>query len=85
VNVASRMETTGEPGRIQVSPATHALIRHGFACEERGVVEVRGKGPMHAWFLLGRKSASEVSASEVSAPEVSALGVNARGVSASTS
>jgi adenylate cyclase len=37
-----------------VAPATRELLGERFAFEERGVVEVRGKGPMRTWWLLGR-------------------------------
>jgi adenylate cyclase len=58
VNTASRMETTDEAGRIQVAPETHALIKELFDLDERGLVEVRGKGPMRTWFLVGRKTST---------------------------
>jgi adenylate cyclase len=54
VNTASRMESTGEIGKIQVAPATHALLADRFEFQERGVIEVRGKGPMKTWFLIGK-------------------------------
>jgi adenylate cyclase len=57
VNVAARMEQTGEAGRIQVSPEAHERLEGAFALAERGVVEVRGKGTMRTWFLEGRKAA----------------------------
>ena len=46
VNTASRMESSGLPGRMQISEATHALVcgENGFAWDERGYVEVKGKG-----------------------------------------
>jgi adenylate cyclase len=53
VNTASRMESTGEPGRIQVSEATYRLVRDDFDCEERGEVEVKGKGVMRTWWVGG--------------------------------
>jgi len=53
VNVASRMESTGAPGKIQVSEATHALIEGKFELEARGEIEIKGKGKMRTWFLLG--------------------------------
>jgi adenylate cyclase len=56
VNVASRMESTGEPGKIQVPTETYALLRERFELQERGLVEVRGKGPMRTWYLRGRKA-----------------------------
>jgi adenylate cyclase len=62
VNVASRMESTGIAGKIQVSEATYALIKDRFEFEARGEIEVRGKGTMRTWFLLGPKLAAAASA-----------------------
>jgi adenylate cyclase len=59
VNTASRMESTGEAGKIQVAPETYALLKAHFELEERGVIEVRGKGQMRTWYLAGRKAATE--------------------------
>jgi adenylate cyclase len=56
VNTASRMESTSEVGKIQVAPATHDMLADRFEFEERGIIEVRGKGPMQTWFLIGRKA-----------------------------
>jgi adenylate cyclase len=53
VNVASRMESSGELGRIQVSADTHALLDGEFRCEPRGTILVKGKGEMETWFVLG--------------------------------
>ncbi|TMA79816.1 MAG: adenylate/guanylate cyclase domain-containing protein, partial [Deltaproteobacteria bacterium] len=55
VNTASRMESTGEAGKIQVAPATRELLAGRFELQERGIIEVRGKGPMQTCFLIGRK------------------------------
>jgi class 3 adenylate cyclase len=54
VNTASRMESHGLAGEIQLSDATAALLDGKFQVEERGVVDVKGKGPMRAFFLRGR-------------------------------
>ncbi len=54
VNTASRMESLGRAGCTQVSDATRALLPKGFAFEERGTIDVKGKGSMHTWFLVGR-------------------------------
>jgi class 3 adenylate cyclase len=54
VNTASRMESTGVPGRFQVTPETHARLRDRFEFEPRGAIEVKGKGMIHTWFLMGR-------------------------------
>jgi len=51
VNVASRMESTGIPGRIQVDPETHRLLQHAFDFEKRDVVDIKGKGEMTTWLL----------------------------------
>lgn len=65
VNTASRMESTGEIAHIQVSPATHALLADRFDFTARGVIEVKGKGPMHTWFLVGRKGSDRAPATPV--------------------
>ncbi len=57
VNTASRMESTGEAGKIQVSPGTRELLDDKFDLEERGLINVRGKGRMRTWFLIERKPA----------------------------
>ncbi|WP_457936760.1 adenylate/guanylate cyclase domain-containing protein [Mesorhizobium sp. 10J20-29] len=54
VNAASRMESTGVDGRIQVSEAFRQSVGDGFAFEERGGVEIKGRGRMHTYFLTGR-------------------------------
>jgi class 3 adenylate cyclase len=53
VNVASRMESSGVPGRIQVTAAVEERLRGAFTFEPRGLTEVRGKGPMATFFLTG--------------------------------
>jgi class 3 adenylate cyclase len=53
VNVASRMESTGVPGRIQVTAAVEERLHDAFRLEPRGVIDVRGKGPMATFFLVG--------------------------------
>lgn len=55
VNVASRMESTDVEGRIQVPDNVHDRLRHAFVLEERGLVDVKGKGAMHTWYLVGRR------------------------------
>jgi adenylate cyclase len=54
VNVASRMESTVAVGRIQVPQPVYQRLRGHFVFEERGDVEVKGKGVMHTWYLVGR-------------------------------
>ena len=55
VNTASRMESHGVAGKIQITRATYELIKDEFACEPRGVVSVKGTGELETWFLVGRK------------------------------
>ena len=55
VNTASRMESHGVPGAIQISAATHALLGDRYVCEPRGTVDVKGKGTMQTWLLRGRR------------------------------
>ncbi len=56
VNVAARMETTDVEGRIQVPDNVYERLRHTFVLEERGLVEVKGKGAMHTWYLVGHRA-----------------------------
>jgi adenylate cyclase len=53
VNIASRMESHGVAGKIQITQATYDLIRADFACEPRGTIAVKGRGEMGTWFLEG--------------------------------
>src|SRR5207247_677711 len=55
VNTASRMESQGTPGRIQITAATHDLIKDEFVCVRRGTVLVKGKGEMETWYLIERR------------------------------
>jgi adenylate cyclase len=56
VNIASRMESQGAPGAIQVSSATYSLLQDGYLFEPRGSISVRGKGPMETFLLRGRSA-----------------------------
>lgn len=51
VNTASRMESHGVAGRVQVAESTKRLLGEQFLLEERGVLEVEGKGELKTWFL----------------------------------
>lgn len=51
VNLASRMESHGTPGRIQISAATYRLIQDEFECTPRGAIDVKGKGSLETWYL----------------------------------
>jgi class 3 adenylate cyclase len=51
VNIASRMESTGVPGRIQLSRNTYELVCDQVGCEERGTIQVKGKGDMVTYLV----------------------------------
>lgn len=59
VNVASRMESTDSVGRIQVPEAMYERLKNEFVLQERGRIEVKGKGVMRTWYLIGRKAGEE--------------------------
>ena len=54
VNTASRMESQGVPGRIHTTERVRDQLQDGYRFEERGVVDVKGKGPMSTYFLMER-------------------------------
>jgi class 3 adenylate cyclase len=54
VNLASRMESHGAPGRVQVTHAVRERLEGQFRFEPRGLVDIKGKGPTPTWFLVGR-------------------------------
>ncbi|NJL66406.1 MAG: adenylate/guanylate cyclase domain-containing protein [Microcoleus sp. SM1_3_4] len=58
VNTASRMESHGLPGQIQLSEATYQLLADKFVFEERGTIDIKGKGLMRTYFLKSRKVSS---------------------------
>ncbi|MCX7636188.1 MAG: adenylate/guanylate cyclase domain-containing protein, partial [Syntrophales bacterium] len=55
VNVAARFESSGEPGRINVSHETYLLTRDRFDYEQRGEIALKNKAPMWAYFVQGEK------------------------------
>ena len=56
VNTASRMESSGAPGRIQVTEGTYRRLALTHRLECRGQIDIKGKGPMTTYFLIGRQS-----------------------------
>lgn len=53
VNIASRMESHGEAGKVHVSEEVFALLKDTFAFEKRGEIDIKGKGVMQTYFLKG--------------------------------
>ena len=56
VNTASRMESHGAGGFIQISEGTYDLIKNDFICEPHGLINVKGKGDMNVWYVLDKKT-----------------------------
>ena len=56
VNTASRMESHAPPGAIQVTERAYDRLRHRFELRRRGTIEVKGKGPMTAYLLIGPRA-----------------------------
>jgi len=59
VNTASRMESQGVPGRVQITDVTRRRLGEQFLLEERGIIEVKNIGDIHTWLLVGRNSVVE--------------------------
>lgn len=56
VNIASRMESQGEAGRIQITQMTYDLIREEFSAIPRGFIDIKGSGVLKTWFLTGKNN-----------------------------
>jgi guanylate cyclase len=69
VNMASRMESHGVPDAIHITRSTHDLLGNDFVTEARGLVEVKGKGEVETWILVGATNGSAVRTN--AAPSVS--------------
>ncbi len=66
VNIASRMESTSLPGKVNISESTYELIKDEFECEYRGEIQAKNKGKLKMYFAIGRK-ADKIISSLVSA------------------
>lgn len=55
VNIASRMESSGEVGQVNISQTTYELVKDKFQCEHRGKIEAKNKGAIDMYFVLGAK------------------------------
>jgi class 3 adenylate cyclase len=53
VNLANRMETNGESGKINISKSTYELVKDQFKCQSRGAISVKNKGDMEMYFVEG--------------------------------
>ena len=61
VNVAARMESFGEPGRIQVTESVQQRLAGAYVLEPRGEIEVKGKGVIDTWFLESARAGAVTS------------------------
>jgi class 3 adenylate cyclase len=59
VNVASRMESHGVPGMIQVTRSVYEKLADEYDFEERGAIEVKGKGMLEAWLVRSQKPVAQ--------------------------
>jgi class 3 adenylate cyclase len=57
VNTASRMESHGVADAVHLTHASYELLSGKYRMTSRGIVEIKGKGPMQTWFLEGRHDA----------------------------
>ncbi|MEA5464318.1 adenylate/guanylate cyclase domain-containing protein [Leptothoe sp. PORK10 BA2] len=55
VNVASRMESQGKPGKIQVTPIIYEKLANQYVFEQRGLTSIKGKGKITTYWLTGKK------------------------------
>jgi adenylate cyclase len=68
VNTASRMESHGVPGAIQVTDRTYEQLRDRYELRQRGTIEVKGKGSMTTYLLLGRRDESNAKPTAAAQP-----------------
>ncbi len=65
VNVASRMESHGKAGAVQITRKTYELVGDEFDCQSMGMVRVKGAGELEAWHVVGRRKERDVKATQV--------------------
>lgn len=61
VNIAARMESSSEPGKINISESTYQLIKDTFECEFRGEIEAKNRGMMKIYYVTARKESASTS------------------------
>ncbi|HEY6150588.1 MAG TPA: adenylate/guanylate cyclase domain-containing protein [Gaiellaceae bacterium] len=66
VNTASRMESHGTKGRIQITRATKELLEDEFVYEPRGTIPIKGKGEIEVWYLVGPQTGASTNRSTTS-------------------
>jgi class 3 adenylate cyclase len=56
VNIASRMESASEEGRINIAEETYRFIKDDYECEYRGEIDVKNRGRLNMYYVLGKKT-----------------------------
>ena len=74
VNLASRMESHGQSGAIQITRSTYDLVRAQFDCESAGTVQVKGGGALEVWRVIGREAGKPAEAKSKPNQRVAELG-----------
>ena len=74
VNLASRMESHGESGAIQITHSTYNLVRAQFDCESAGTIQVKGAGALEVWRVVGREACKPAEARSKPNQRVAELG-----------
>jgi class 3 adenylate cyclase len=74
VNMASRMESLGVAGRVQVTHAVWERLRGSFEFEERGLIDVKGKGPTPTYFLVDARRSASRGGGDAASREAAELG-----------
>jgi adenylate cyclase len=64
VNIASRMESSGEAGRVNISAATHALVCNQFSCEFRGKIYAKNVGDIEMYFVEAKPTEIDITTSQ---------------------
>ena len=59
VNIASRLESNSEPGKINISENTYNLIKDAYDCDYRGEIQAKNKGMMKMYYVHGKKEANK--------------------------
>ena len=65
VNTASRMESSSEPGKVNISGTTYELVKEYFECEYRGKIDAKGKGLIDMYFVKGLKNEYSVNRDQI--------------------
>ena len=60
VNLAARMESSGQPGKIHISETTYWRVKDRFECEPCGLIDIKGIGPIHTFLLKSEEDSAQL-------------------------